>query len=150
MLSQSLITTGIRSDRIHQLIKKGLSIILYINEFWQHVPWAILAMGKFYNGTYWAKSTFCRVETNSIMFMHTRLVSPPKLFAKFLCQTQTFCNKKGGNNGQPSFDQTDYSRNSLLVYSPFMPRVHLKRKHLNGKILLKTTYLTYFRNYSLI
>ena len=38
--------------------------------------------------------------------------SDPKWFAKFGCQTRTFCNKKEEINGQPSFGQTDY-RESL-------------------------------------
>ena len=52
----------------------------------------LLALGKFYNGTWWAKLTFCGVETKST-FIHTWL-SAPKMFAMFGCQTQTFSNKK--------------------------------------------------------
>ena len=43
-------------------------------------------------GTYEQKSTFCGVETKS-MFIHIRR-SAPKRFARFGCQTRTFCYKK--------------------------------------------------------
>ena len=52
----------------------------------------LLAMGKFYNGTLKAKSTFCGVESNS-MLMHTRLTAP-RMFVKFGWHTQTCCHKK--------------------------------------------------------
>ena len=58
-------------------------------------------VGKFYNGTFFV------VQTKS-MFIYARL-SAPKMFAKFECQTQTFCNKKDNKAVKPSLGQTDYS-----------------------------------------
>ena len=40
------------------------------------------------------------------MFIHTRL-SAPNMFAKFVCQTRGFRNKKE-KNGLPNLGQTDY------------------------------------------
>ena len=56
-----------------------------------------LAMVKFHNETYWAKSTFCRIETKS-MSMYTRL-SVPKRFAKVGWQTRKFSQKENEKSG---------------------------------------------------
>ena len=49
------------------------------------------AMGKFYNGTLWAKSTFFGFDSKD-KFIYTG-VSAPKSFAKFGWLTWTFCHK---------------------------------------------------------
>ena len=61
-------------------------------------------MGKFYSGTYSAKST---VETES-RYIHSK-VSAAKRFAKLDGKHELFLAKKRFKNGQQSLDLTDYS-----------------------------------------
>ena len=82
--------------------------IVCLTRVWQQLFPSLPSLdGKIYNGTYWAKSTFCGVETKRMFIrIHTRS-SAPKMFGKFGWQTRTFCHKRWKKR-LPNSSQTDY------------------------------------------